>query len=70
MAVHVDPDIPTLSQESIGESEPWDERITLLGGVIAVVKEDALLRIATGAGAFGFDEDEALQLLRIAAGRL
>ena len=70
MAVHVDPDIPTLSQEAIGESEPWDERITLLGGVVAVVKDDALLRIATGAGAFDFDEDEALQLLQIAAGRL
>ena len=70
MAVHVDPDIPTLSEEAVGEAEPWDERITLLGGVIAVVKDDALLRIATGAGAFDFDEDEALQLLRIAAGRL
>lgn len=70
MAVHVDPDIPTLSEEAVGESEPWDERITLLGGVIAVVKDDALLKIATGAGAFDFDEDEALQLLRIAAGRL
>lgn len=69
-AVHVDPDIPTLSEEAVGESEPWDERLTLIGGVMAVVKDDVLLKIAAGAGAFDFDEAEALEVMRIAAGRL
>jgi len=70
MAVHVDPDMPALSEEGAGESEPWDERITLLGGVVAVVKDDALLRMANGGGAFDFDDSELLELLRIAANRL
>jgi len=69
MAVHVDPDIPDLSEQAAGEAEPWDERITLLGGVIEVVKDDVLLKIAAS-GAFGFDEEKGLQVLRIAAGRI
>jgi len=31
---------------------------------------DALLKLAYGTGAFDFDEAEALEVLRIAAGRL
>lgn len=69
MAAQIDPDLPTLSQQAVGESEPWDERITLLGGVITVVSGDVMLQIA-GDGVGGFDEAKALALLRLAARRL
>jgi len=68
MAVHVDEDMPELSEQAAGEAgEPWDERITLLGGVLAVVKDDTLLKLAYGVL---LDEDQALGLMRIAANRL
>lgn len=69
MAAQVEADLPTLSREAAGEAEPWDERITLLGGLITVVKADVMLQTA-GDGVAGFDEAKALALLRIAAGRL
>lgn len=69
MAAQMDPDLPTLSQQAVGEQEPWDERITLLGGVVTVVRGDVMLQIA-GDGVGGFDEAKALALLRLAARRL
>jgi hypothetical protein len=70
MKLHVDQETPdSLSQEALGEGEPWDERMTLMPGIITVVKGDILLKIA-GDGVYDFDETRALQLLRIAAGRL
>ncbi len=69
MAAQMDPDLPALSQQAVGEQEPWDERITLLGGVIAIVRGDVMLQIA-GDGVGGFDEANALALLRLAARRL
>lgn len=69
MAAQMDPDLPDLSQNAIGEAEPWDERVTLLGGMVTVVKADALLQI-NGEGVDGFDEAKALAMLRIAARRL
>jgi hypothetical protein len=70
MKRHVDEETPdSLSQEAVGEAEPWDERMTLMPGLITVVKNDVLLKIP-GDGVFGFDEQKALQLLRIAVGRL
>jgi len=69
METHVDPDIPDLSKESAGEAEPWDERVTLLGGMVTVVRADVALQI-NGEGFGGFDEPKALAFLRIAAGRL
>ncbi len=70
MKLHVDEETPdSLGQEAVGEAEPWDERLTLLPGIITVVKGDRLLKIA-GDGVGGFDETKALQLLRIAARRL
>jgi hypothetical protein len=62
-------DIPSLGENTAGEAEPWDERITLIGGVVTVVKHDVLLKIAAN-GVGGFDEAKALTLLRLAAGRL
>lgn len=60
---------PSLSTDVAGESEPWEERTTLIGGQIVVVKRDVLLKlIADRVG--GFDENKALELLRIAARRL
>jgi hypothetical protein len=69
MEAQLDPDLPALSEQAAGDREPWDERITLLGGVVTVVKGDVLLQIA-GDGVEGFDETKALALLRIAARRL
>ncbi|HZD06015.1 MAG TPA: hypothetical protein VE173_13985, partial [Longimicrobiales bacterium] len=69
MAAHMDPDIPSVGENVAGEAEPWDERITLMGGVVTVVKRDVLLRIA-GDGLAGFDEVRAESLLRSALGRL
>ncbi|HEX9892558.1 MAG TPA: hypothetical protein VGA78_01485 [Gemmatimonadales bacterium] len=69
MQMHVDPETPTLSREAVGEAEPWDERMTLMPGLITVVKQDVLLKLP-GDGVFGFDEEKALKLLRIAVGRL
>lgn len=68
MTLRMDPDLPYLADEAEDE-DPWDERITLLGGVIAVVKRDVLLGIPAD-GALGFGEEEALALLRSAAGRI
>lgn len=62
-------DTPSLGENRAAEGEPWDERITLLGGVITVVKHDVLLKIAAN-GVGDFDEAKALALLRIAVGRL
>jgi len=62
-------DIPSLGENAAGEKEPWDERITLLGGVVTVVRRDVLLGIA-GNGVNGFDEAKALKLLRVAAQRI
>ncbi len=70
MAAHgMGSDLPALSQNAAGEKEPWDERMTLLGGVVTVVRRDVLLGIA-GNGVNGFDEKKALQLLRLAAQRI
>lgn len=69
MAAQMDPDLPTLGTGAAGEAEPWDERITLVGGLITVVKADVMLQIA-GDGVGGFDETKALELLRIAIRRL
>lgn len=69
MATVMGPDIPALGENAAGEKEPWDERITLMGGMITVIKHDVLLKIpADGMG--GFNEDKALALLRIAANRI
>lgn len=64
-----DEDVPSIGENTAGEAEPWDERITLLGGVITVIKRDVLLKIAAD-GMGGFDEAKALVLLRKAAGRI
>lgn len=69
MEAQIDADLPTLSESAGGKGEPWDERITLVGGEITVVKADAMLQLV-GDGIGGFDEAKALGLLRIAAGRL
>lgn len=69
MARSMGPDLPSLGENVAGEKEPWDERITLLGGVISVIKRDVLLKIAAD-GVAGFDESKALALLRTAAGRI
>lgn len=61
-------DTPELGSTASDEG-PWDERVTLLGGVVTVVKADVLLKMA-GDGMGGFDEDEALNLLRTAVGRI
>jgi hypothetical protein len=50
-------------------ADPWDEQATLAGGVVAVVKHDVLLKIPAD-GMYGFTRERAVQLLRIAAGRL
>ncbi|MCJ7629910.1 MAG: DUF3558 domain-containing protein [Longimicrobiales bacterium] len=61
-------DMPELGE--VGEGgEPWDERVTLLGGMITVVKKDVLLKIPAD-GMYGFDEEKALALLRAAGGRI
>jgi len=68
MASMMGDDMPELGEVGKG-GEPWDEQVTLLGGVITVVKNDVLLKIpADGVG--GFDEEKALGLLRAAAGRV
>jgi hypothetical protein len=69
MAAQMGDDLPALSQSAAGEAEPWDERVTLLGGLVTVVRRDVLLQLA-GEGTDGFDEAKALAFLRIAAGRL
>ncbi len=69
MANQMDADLPRLGQDTVGEAEPWDQRVTLLGGVIRIVKGDVGLQIA-GDGLGGFDEAKALALLRLAARRL
>jgi hypothetical protein len=69
MAAQIDPDLPTIGANTTGEAEPWDERVTLVGGVVTVVRHDALLKIA-GDGLGGFNEAKALALLRIAARRI
>lgn len=62
-------DIPTLGENKAGAAEPWDEQITLMGGIVIVVKQDVLLKTAA-IMVSDFDEAKALQLLRIAVGRL
>jgi hypothetical protein len=62
-------DLPSLGENAAREKEPWDERITLLGGVITVIKRDVLLKLAAD-GMGGFDEAKALALLRAAAARI
>ena len=69
MANQMDADLPRIGQDTVGEAEPWDQRVTLVGGVIHIVKGDVGLRIA-GDGVGGFDEARALALLRLAARRL
>ena len=69
MARSMGPDIPAVGENVAGEQEPWDERITLIGGVVTVVRRDVLLKIA-GNGVGGFDEAKALALLRTAAKRI
>lgn len=61
-------EIPRLATDGSGPGEPWNEVQVLLGGRVTVVGRDLLLQaVATGVG--GFDEDRALQLLRIAMRR-
>jgi len=62
-------EVPTLSQDTVGEAEPWDERMVLMPGLITIVKGDVLLRLP-GDGSFGLTEAKALSLLRLAARRL
>lgn len=69
MVNRMDPDIPKLSQDAVKETEPWDDRVTLMGMQITVVKNDVMLQ-TTANGAAGFDEAKALEMLRIAARRL
>ncbi len=69
MARQMGPDIPAPGQNVAGEQEPWDERITLLSGVVTVVRRDVLLG-AVGNGVNGFDQAKALTLLRTAAKRI
>jgi hypothetical protein len=69
MARAMGPDLPAVGEHVAHQQEPWDERITLLGGVITVIRRDVLLRIAAD-GMAGFDEDRALALLRTAVGRI
>lgn len=69
MATHMDTDLPSLSEEGAGGDEPWDERMTLVGGLITVVKGDVALQL-NGEGVGGFDEKKALAMLRIAVRRL
>ena len=69
MAKAMGPDIPAIAESSATAREPWDERITLLGGMIMVVKRDVLLKIAAD-GVGGFDEAKAMTLLRSALGRI
>lgn len=64
-----DDDAPAVGENVAGEAEPWDERITLLGGVVTVVKRDVVLKIAAE-GVDKFDEARALLLLRKAVGRI
>jgi len=64
-----DEDMPALGETGVGEGEPWDEQVTLLGGVVTVVRDDVLLRMG-GEGMFGFGEEQALSLLRKAVARL
>jgi hypothetical protein len=61
-------DMPELGEVG-GAGEPWDERVTLLGGMITVVKKDVLLKIPAD-GMYGFEEEKALALLRAAVGRI
>lgn len=61
-------DTPELGS-AVSDEGPWDERVTLLGGVVTVVKRDVLLKIAAD-GMGGFDESRALDLLRVAVGRI
>ena len=61
-------DTPELGSTGTDEG-PWDERVTLMGGVVTVVKADVLLKLV-GDGMGGFDEDKALELLRKAVGRI
>lgn len=65
----MDTDLPSLSEEGAGGDEPWDERMTLVGGLITVVKGDVALQL-NGEGVGGFDEKKALAMLRIAVRRL
>ncbi len=62
-------DLPSLGENAAGEKEPWDERMTMARGVIAVVRRDVLLGVAA-TGVNGFDEAKALKLLRLAAQRI
>lgn len=62
-------EIPKLGENTVGEKEPWDERLTYLGGNIAVVKHDVLLDIPAD-DVNGFDEQKALELLRMVAKRI
>lgn len=69
MARQMGPDMPRIGENVAGEKEPWDERTTLVGGVVTVVRKDVLLGVA-GNGVNGFDEAKALKLLRLAAQRI
>lgn len=70
MAGHgMGPDLPSLGENAAGEKEPWDERITLLGGVITVIRHDVMLKLPANPVA-GMDEAKALTLLRKAAQRI
>ena len=69
MAAQVDPDLPELSDTTTGASEPWDERITLVGGVVTVVKADVMLQFS-GDAIGGFSDARALEMLRIAVRRI
>ena len=69
MARSMGPDIPAVGENAAGEKEPWDERITLLGGVVTVIRRDVMLKTAA-TGVQGFDEAKALKLLRTAAQRI
>ena len=69
MAKAMGPDMPAVGENTANEAAPWDERITLLGGMITVVKRDVLLKIAAD-GMGGFDEAKALTLLRSAVSRI
>lgn len=69
MARQMGPDMPAVGENAAGEKEPWDERITLMGGVVTVVRRDVLLGIPANPVA-GFDAAKALTLLRTAAKRI
>ncbi|MFN8572051.1 MAG: hypothetical protein U0132_08345 [Gemmatimonadaceae bacterium] len=69
MSAQMGGDIPQLGTNTADSGEPWDERVTLMGGLLTVVRRDVMLQLAAD-GVGGFNEAKALELLRAAARRL